>query len=341
MNTRPRSCSERDRREDLLDHLLAGAVGRVGLAGEDDLDRTLLVPQQLRQPLDVGEEQAGPLVRREAAGKADRQDLRVERRLREHRATRRRLAVAGELVPQPAAGRRSAAPSFCRWCASHSSVAGIASSALPEPAGLARASRSSRSASRCLVQCPADLVADPAGHVDAVRDRRGSRSARCRDHVAVGGLGVEAADGVRAVRSGAGERGHVELVGSASTPSPSSRTASTGTPPVDRAAVAVEERSGDAAHEVRCRSARCRPTTGVWIVKTLLDRTRSQRLVERGAVGDVLAGPLSEEEGGVALVEVPDGRVDAERPEWRARRRRREPAPGGAASPGRGRRGCA
>ena len=60
--------------EDLLDDPLARSVGRVGLAREHDLDRPRLVPQHPRQPVDVAEEQAGPLVRRKPAGEADRED---------------------------------------------------------------------------------------------------------------------------------------------------------------------------------------------------------------------------------------------------------------------------
>ena len=88
--------------EDLLDDPLARPVGRVGLAGEDDLDRALLVPQHPRQALDVAEQQPGPLVGREAPREADRQDVRVERRL-ELGQDRRRLAVARELAAQAAA----------------------------------------------------------------------------------------------------------------------------------------------------------------------------------------------------------------------------------------------
>ena len=78
-----------------------GPVGRVRLAGEDDLERALGVPQHPGQPVDVGEQQPGTLVGREPASEADRQDRRVERRIElgEHR---RRLAVAGELAAQPA-----------------------------------------------------------------------------------------------------------------------------------------------------------------------------------------------------------------------------------------------
>ena len=62
-----------------------------------------VVPQQARQPLQVGEQQRGALVGREPAREADRQDRRVEDLL-ELLERRRRLAVAGELAAQPAAG---------------------------------------------------------------------------------------------------------------------------------------------------------------------------------------------------------------------------------------------
>ena len=58
--------------DDLLHHVLAGHIGGMGLAGEDDLHR------QREQALDVGEDEPGALVGREAAGEADRQPLAVD-----------------------------------------------------------------------------------------------------------------------------------------------------------------------------------------------------------------------------------------------------------------------
>ena len=92
--------------EDLLDDPLAGAVGRVGLAGEDDLDRAIGIGQHRGQPVDVAEQEPGPLVGREPAREADRQDVGIEGAL-ELGQDRRRLAVPGELAAQPA-DRRSA-----------------------------------------------------------------------------------------------------------------------------------------------------------------------------------------------------------------------------------------
>ncbi len=53
----------------------------------------------------------------------------------------------------------------------------------------------------------------------------------------------------------------------------------------------------------------------MWIVKTLSVRTRSQASSSVDARGDVLAGALGEEQRGVALVEMPDRRIDPERPQ--------------------------
>ena len=48
------------------------------LSREHDLDRTLGVREQPRQPLGISEEQVGALVSGEAARKADREGVRVE-----------------------------------------------------------------------------------------------------------------------------------------------------------------------------------------------------------------------------------------------------------------------
>ena len=48
------------------------------LAGEDQLNRTLRIVQQLRQPIAIAEDQRRPFVGGKAAAKADRQDGRIE-----------------------------------------------------------------------------------------------------------------------------------------------------------------------------------------------------------------------------------------------------------------------
>ena len=95
---------------------------------------------------------------------------------------------------------------------------------------------------------------------------------------------------------------------SPSTPRPSSRTRSTGTPP------RVEERARDAPDEVGVEPLVARRDRRV-DREHAVAADRRQRLVERRPAGDVLAGPLGEQERRVALVEVPDRRRQPERPE--------------------------
>ncbi len=61
--------------DDSPDEALAVLVGRMSLAGEDDLDRTIGVGEDRLEPRYVVEEQRRPLVGGEAAGKADGEPL--------------------------------------------------------------------------------------------------------------------------------------------------------------------------------------------------------------------------------------------------------------------------
>ena len=80
--------------DDLLHQLLAAVVGRVGLAGDDELHGPLGVEQQALQPLGVAQHQRQPLVRRHAAGEADRQHVGVEDRSTSSRARPRSRRAA-------------------------------------------------------------------------------------------------------------------------------------------------------------------------------------------------------------------------------------------------------
>ena len=64
-------------REDAPDELLAAAVVRVCLAAEQDLHLSD-IPRDFRQPLDVGEDEIRPLVRRGAPRESDRHHRRIE-----------------------------------------------------------------------------------------------------------------------------------------------------------------------------------------------------------------------------------------------------------------------
>ena len=63
---------------DPLDQLLALVVGGMGLAGEHELQRPVVRPQECFEALGLGQQQGRPLVAREAAGEPDCQRLRIE-----------------------------------------------------------------------------------------------------------------------------------------------------------------------------------------------------------------------------------------------------------------------
>jgi hypothetical protein len=79
-----------------VDHpnqLLTGLVTRVRLAGENEQHRTLEVIQQARQALGIGEQQCGPFVGGETAGKTDGEDVGFVRAQQTGHAVDERLAA--------------------------------------------------------------------------------------------------------------------------------------------------------------------------------------------------------------------------------------------------------
>ncbi|CAB5025851.1 unannotated protein [freshwater metagenome] len=67
--------------DELLDETLAAVVGRVRLAGDDELDGPLGIEEQGTQPVLVTEHEGQSLVRRHSPGKADGEDIGVENRV--------------------------------------------------------------------------------------------------------------------------------------------------------------------------------------------------------------------------------------------------------------------
>ena len=125
------------------------------------------------------------------------------------------------------------------------------------------------------------------------------------------GLGVEQAHGVGTAGQAERERGHVEggfvaLGAQAQLQHPVDRDAAR-----VRASVALQEWGGDPPHEIRIEPLVAGRDRGV-------DREHRIRpdggpgLVQRPARRDELPRTLGEQEGGVALVQVPDGRRDVE-----------------------------
>ena len=126
---------------------------------------------------------------------------------------------------------------------------------------------------------------------------------------------MELADGVRAVGQAQAEGGHVELARVAVDAAPELED------PLDRDAAGVgrpsPSSSGPATRRTRSASNRSLPAeTGRVDREDAVAARPPASASSRGApAGDELAGALREQERGVALVEVPDGRRDAERPE--------------------------
>ncbi len=127
----------------------------------------------------------------------------------------------------------------------------------------------------------------------------------------VRGVAVEQRDGVGPVGQPEREGRHVELARVALDALPELEDAVDRDAAGVRPAVAVEQRAGHAPDEVRVEPLVARRDRRV-------DREHAVAtdlvpgLVERRAVGDQLAGALGEQERGVALVEVPDRRLQAE-----------------------------
>ena len=67
---------------DFANQGLARLVGRMGLARVDDLDRPIGIGDQGVQPVEVLKHEVGPLVGGEPPSEADREDVRIEHRLR-------------------------------------------------------------------------------------------------------------------------------------------------------------------------------------------------------------------------------------------------------------------
>ena len=62
------------------DHVLAGLIRRMRLAGEHELNRMLRIGENPRQPFRIVQQQVGPFVGGEPARKAERQRVGIEDR---------------------------------------------------------------------------------------------------------------------------------------------------------------------------------------------------------------------------------------------------------------------
>ncbi len=196
---------------DLLDVVLAGLVGRMRLAGEDELNRPAGGRQDADQTFGVVEDEFGPLVAGEAARESDGQRARIEQR------AGRDDARGGDVLFFPALARALAQE--------REEVGAKRLARLPEP--LVRdanerpshtagsSTRSRQSGGQELVEEGRHLEREPGGHMNAVGDGPdrpllvGEARPDGRPHVARD-LAVQLADAVDEVRRAKGERRHVE-----------------------------------------------------------------------------------------------------------------------------------
>ncbi len=189
---------------ELLDQPLAAVVGRVGLAGDHELDRPLGVGEQRLEPLGVAQHEREPLVRRHAAGEADRQHVGVE-----HGVDPAELGVAGAAVDPRLAQPRRGSSSTRSWRSTRL-IAQSCSSGV-----LAMTSQPSASS----IDAPCARSRTCAGHprrrVHAVGDRRDRHvvavesGPQAGEHAA-GDLAVQQADAVGALRQPQAHDRHVE-----------------------------------------------------------------------------------------------------------------------------------
>ena len=289
----------------LLDEPLAVVVGRVRLAGDDELDRPLRVQQQAAQPLGVAQHQGEPLVRRHPAGEPDGEDVRVERRPSTQPSS---AGLAPRLSHDDRTRCRASSTRLARICAADRPdlVVRDPVDAAPSPRAVA-----SCPSGRCTSPpSSSDPAVDPGRGVHAVGDR-GDRhlvgvEARPQavEHLAADGA-VQLGDAVGALRQPQAHHRHVEHRGVAAGDSPRRRargSSRTGTP-----ATAL---SPPKNVSIWSRPKRSMPAgTGVCVVKTVPARTTSSASSNvRPSLVDQLADPLEAEEAGVTLVGVVDVR---------------------------------
>ena len=120
--------------EDALDELLADAVVRVGLAGEDDAHGLGRIGEQLGQPGRILEEERGALVGREAAREADPERLLVQS-VQEPRQQGRRVSPDDEGARKPRAHLGHRGDDAARACSRAVPGAGGSSAARAKSSG--------------------------------------------------------------------------------------------------------------------------------------------------------------------------------------------------------------
>ena len=288
-------------RAELLDQVLAFAVMRVRLAGDQQLHRALGAREDARQPLALVQQEGQPLVGRDPAREPDREGLRVERRGLPREVARVVAALVG-LPCQAAANLVDESRS--RACARREQfLVGDGRKALPAVGARAVAVAEPRA-----VESP-ELGARPGLGVHAVRDVRDrhiggldSREERCEHRSR--DAPVQPADAVDARRHADAQCGHVEDAGIACHLGSQRQQA------LEREAGRHPAAAEVARHEITREAVdagghrRVRREDGACAHDL-------QRMLGIDLVLDEAAHALDREEAGVALVHVEYGGLDA------------------------------
>ena len=209
------------------------------LAREDDLDRALRVAQHPLEAVELGEQEPRALVRGEPAREADGQ-IDGRGRLELGRIEGASLWRANRLRSRAWAKRRAR---FLAQVRVPEILRRDALDALPEPTLAGAGVEVVEVRVEVAGEQVRDRRPDPRRAVDAVGDAEDVLVVDALPR-RVRGLRVELADGVGAVRQAQRERGHVELAEIAV--HPDAQLEDLG----DRHAAAVEQRAGDASHEL-------------------------------------------------------------------------------------------
>ena len=251
---------------DALQHFLARIVGRMRLAREDDLHRPPRVHQQPPQPVDIAEDQVGPLVGGEPAGEADGERHRVEQGSRAHHLCGF-LELAGKAAPGVLAHEVGQRPLLPQVGLPELGMIQredlIPEARLLEPVSPVRA--------QVLVQQRHDRARHPGGQMHAVGDvpdrHRLPRPVgpELAPEIA-GDLAVPAGDAVHPGGEPHGDRRSCETDPAGPGARPGRRACSRSTP-ISSQTGPVQASSWSAV------KASCPAGTGVWVVKTLCART--------------------------------------------------------------------
>ena len=256
----------------LLDQLLAAVVGGVRLARDDELHRPLGVQQDRLEPLGVAQHQRQSLVRRDAAGEADGEHVRVE-----HLVDPAQLGLAGApLLPRRAPGRGRRSPGRPRSTPRTSQIRSSGTRSMPsQPWASSTSSVPTSCAARANTSGATQVGACTPLVTEVIGTSGASKPGHSPANMLAADLAVQLGDAVGALGQAQAHDGHVEDAGVAA-------LVVLGAEREER----VDGHAGQALSPPKCCAMRSRGNrsmpagTGVWVVNTVAARAASSAVVE-------------------------------------------------------------